>query len=365
MKKWILSAATVLTTVLAIALFVGLVDRSDNPQPTVPSSIQAQTEPSAAPAESTAAPVTVPPTTVPPTTVPPTTVPPTEAATQPPTEAPTQPTLAESSSGSENDPGPYITASEAFVYDWGSGELLYQEGGMDDTIYPASITKLFTAYVALQYLSEDTVVTCGEELWYVDPDSSLAEICYGNRLTVDMLVEGMLLPSGNDAAYALAAAAGRVIAGDPELHPESAVDVFVEEMNFQAAANGMSGTHFSAPDGIHWDDHYTTMRDLITVAKLALSEPSILNYSQRSYDEVYYESGEYAYWVNTNKIINPDSYYYHPNCVGLKTGHTSYAGYCLLSAFWIDGRYVIVGVFGCPEYDSRFDDTLTLIDYYT
>ena len=51
--------------------------------------------------------------------------------------------------------------------------------------------------------------------------------------------------------------------------------------------------------------------------------------------------------------------------MGLKTGHTSYAGYCLLSAFWIDGRYVIVGVFGCPEYDSRFDDTLTLIDYYT
>ena len=100
-------------------------------------------------------------------------------------------------------------------------------------------------------------------------------------------------------------------------------------------------------------------------AELALTESAIRTYGTDYASEVFFESGEYAYWVNTNKIVNPDSSYYHPSCIGLKTGHTSTAGYCLLSAFEIDGRTYIVGVFGCPGYDDRFSDTLTLIDHYT
>lgn len=379
MKKWILSAVTVIATLAAICIFISLVAAGTAvPLPTVPTEASAPTAaPTAAPSTAPAAtgaptvpPTTVPPTTVPPTTVPPTTVAPTQApteVTEQPTEAPTEAPTEEPTEApaEEYADAPYITATSAFVYDSTGSELVYCLGDMGDQIYPASITKLFTGYVALQHLSEDTVVTGGEELYYVDPDSSLAYIAYGNQLTVDMLIEGMMLPSGNDAAYMLAAAAGRVIAGDPYLYPEFAVDEFVEEMNLQAAIHGMSGTHFSAPDGIHWDDHFTTMEDLITVAELALTESAIRACGTDYASEVFFESGEYAYWVNTNKIVNPDSSYYHPSCIGLKTGHTSTAGYCLLSAFEIDGRTYIVGVFGCPGYDDRFSDTLTLIDHYT
>jgi D-alanyl-D-alanine carboxypeptidase (penicillin-binding protein 5/6) len=148
-----------------------------------------------------------------------------------------------------------FTAHHAFVYDNTNATNIYTLGSMDDRIYPASITKLLTSLVALQHLSPDTKVTVGSALYTVPADSSRAFLQMGDVLTVEQLIYGMLLPSGNDAARVLAAAAGKAIQNDPNLSDVDAIAAFVAEMNVQAAALGMTGSHFVTPDGWHTSDH--------------------------------------------------------------------------------------------------------------
>ena len=265
----------------------------------------------------------------------------------------------------EPDPEPYmgqmeLSARNAFAYNLESDTLYYLEGGWTTPIFPASVTKLFSAYVALQYMDPETVVTAGDELDLVAEDSSIAYIHKGNQLTVSMLVEGMLLPSGNDAAYILAAAAAREESGNAELSAEDALAHFVDMMNETAQSLGMTGSHFCNPDGYHDEDHYTCARDLITIARLALENPIISQYACLYEDNVVYASGHTNYWHNTNSLLNPSSQYYCPDAVGLKTGSTTAAGSCLLSAFLMDGEYVIIGVFGCEEKTDRFSNTVHL-----
>ena len=275
--------------------------------------------------------------------------------TEPPTEPPTWPTYPESRQ---------ITAQQAFVYDCGTDEFLYISGSENETVYLASITKIFTAHVALKYLDPKTEVTVGDELDMVSWGSSVAGLEKGDILTVEMLIEGMMLPSGNDAAYVLATAAGRAIEGDEDLSPESAVNVFMAQMNQEARLQGMLNTHFVNPDGIHESDHYSSMGDLAILGKLALDWPAIIRSSTIARDMVTPVSGRSFAWKNTNALVDPASEYYCPICLGLKTGQTPNAGSCLLSAFDLDGRKIVIGVFGCLETDDRFPDTLQLLQMY-
>lgn len=256
-----------------------------------------------------------------------------------------------------------LKAKQYFVYSCETGEFLTIAETKDTKIYPASVTKLFTAYVALQYLKPTETITAGEVLNKVAAGSSVAEIKQGDKLTVEQLVEGMLLPSGNDAAYILAAAAGKMMYGDKanETGTDTAVKRFVEEMNAQAKLLGMNGTNFANPDGIHSDSHYTTYGDLAIMGTLALEDPVIRKYAMVSKADVTVESGT-KNWKNTNALIDTESQYYCPYATGLKTGQTPMAGSCLLSSFEYQGQTLIVGVFGCPEVDDRFPDTLQLFN---
>jgi D-alanyl-D-alanine carboxypeptidase (penicillin-binding protein 5/6) len=242
-----------------------------------------------------------------------------------------------------------LTARQYFVFDCENGEFLTISGAEDERIYPASITKLFTAYVANQFLHPDKEITVNKALEYVYAGSSLADLKKDDVVTTRRLVEGMLLPSGNDAAYALAIAAK----GSP--------NAFVEEMNRQAKILGMTGAHFANPDGIHQNDHYMTFRDLALLGMLALEDPVIMQFAGVATDTVAI-SGEEKEWKNTNELIHPESQYYCPYAVGLKTGQTPSAGSCLLSAFEYEGRTYIIGVFGCPDVEDRFADTLQLFN---
>ena len=257
-----------------------------------------------------------------------------------------------------------LTARKAFVYDCESESFTYLRGMELDRVYPASITKLFALYVALQHLDPTQTITAGDVLDLVGEGSSVAEIEKGNVLTVDMLVEATLLPSGCDATYILAAEVGWQLSGDPSLSPSQAVAVFVEEMNRQAKANGMHSTHFVSPDGYHDDDHYTALGDLVTIAKLVMQTDIIMKYAHVKSATETFESGESKFWENTNLLLDPETEYYCPYAVGLKTGRTSAAGSCLLSVFNIEGRSIIIGVFDCPLREDRFDDALQLLNQY-
>lgn len=255
-----------------------------------------------------------------------------------------------------------LTAQQAFVYDLQTGKFTYLLGKETDKVYPASITKLFTAYVALQFLKPEEVITAGSVLDLVGAGSSVAEIEKGDKVTVAMLVEGMLLPSGNDAAYLLADAAGRKIKKDDTISASSAVETFLKEMNGQARALGMSGTRFTNPDGYHSPDHYTTFADMVKLSEVVLKNDTIMQYTAVSQAEVTFQNGTEKQWKNTNLLVNPESKYYCPITTGLKTGQTPSAGSCLLSSFKDEGKQYVIGVFGCPENEDRFADTLQLLN---
>ena len=200
-----------------------------------------------------------------------------------------------------------LTAQQYFVYDCETGEFVVNSCGDGERIYPASITKLFTAYVACQFLPADRLITAGDALDLVFPGSSVAELEKGDQLTVGQLVEAMMLPSGNDAAYVLAVEAGREIGGS-SLPAQEAAGAFVTEMNRQAKALGMKDTHFANPDGIHQDSHYSSAHDLALMGALVLEDPLLMQYVGTANDTVSLTSGT-KQWKNTNALIHPDSEY--------------------------------------------------------
>lgn len=254
-----------------------------------------------------------------------------------------------------------LLAQQYFVYDCKENTFLVSSGDATTKVYPASITKLFTAYVAMQFLEPTEKITAGSVLELVVAGSSVAKIQKGDVLTVEQLVEAMLLPSGNDAAYMLACAAGWKIQGNSQSSPWDAVQIFVAEMNTQATKVGMTGTHFVNPDGIHDANHYSTFGDLAILGKLSLENATVMKYAGTAKDNVTLH-GQTVEWKNTNKLIDPTNSYYCPYALGLKTGQTPDAGSCLLSAFRYEGKELIIGVFGCPQEEDRFDDTLQLFN---
>jgi len=254
-----------------------------------------------------------------------------------------------------------LLAQQYFVYDCKENTFPLSSGQETTKVYPASITKLFTAYVAMQHLEPTAKITAGNALDLVVYGSSVAKIKFGDTLTVEQLVEAMMLPSGNDAAYILACEAGRILKNNANLGARDAANAFVAEMNTQARALGMTGTKFQNPDGIHDVNHYSTFRDLAILGKLALGNEIILKYAATAKDKITLH-GETLEWKNTNKLIDRTNSYYCPYALGLKTGQTPDAGSCLLSAFRMEDHELIIGVFGCPQEEDRFDDTLQLFN---
>ena len=254
-----------------------------------------------------------------------------------------------------------ITADSYFAYDIREDVYLAKLGDSAEKLYPASITKLLTSYVVLQHMDSEELVKVGDALSLVQPDSSVADLKAGDELTVSQLIAGMMLPSGNDAAQAIAVATGRKIGGS-NLPAKEAVEVFVEEMNRQAEELGMVNSHFANPDGFHHDDHYTTMDDLVVLCKKVLADPVMTGYTSLV-EENLEISGRSVTWENTNILLHSEEELYHDNAIGMKTGYTKMAGNCLISAFFEEDRVILIGVFGCPGFtEDRYYDTVAIYE---
>ena len=271
------------------------------------------------------------------------------------TEAPHSPAALECAAIGAAADGRHI-----FVYDAAAGEMVWCNTDQTDRLYPASITKLYAALVGLMYLDPETVVTAGEELKLMHSDSSRAYLSRGCKITVEMLVEAMLVPSGSDASYVFAAAAGRAIAGDETLGGEDAVAAFLEEMNRQREILSLQNSHFTNPDGYHDDDHYMCPADVALVAALCWEEPVIAKYMAVQQDSVTFVSGQTITWYNNNLLMDPTSPVYSASAVGMKTGYTGEAGNCLLAAFRQGDKSVIVGIFGSGEKYPRYESAMAL-----
>ena len=289
---------------------------------------------------------------------------PTVPTTLPPTEpsAPTEPT----------QPGlqpPALTATQCFIYDMRTRQFVYTSADIDTALYPASITKLFTAYVALQFLEPTESVKVGKEVELVAYDASKAGLEKGQTWTGEALLYCALLPSGCDASYTLAVAAGRKILLDPKASVDDALKAFMVQCNILAQELGMENTNFVTPDGYHNKNHYISILAYPIIAQCILEDEVLSAIVKTPSTTVTYANMagrklKTKMW-NTNKILRtgfPDIY--RSEVVGLKTGSTKQAGNCLLSAFFVEGGYIIIGVFGCPEKNDRFTDTNALFDFY-
>ena len=247
-----------------------------------------------------------------------------------------------------------------FVYNYEDGSFV-SNCDEDTRIYPASITKLLTALLALEILPEDTLITPGNEVYIPDGNASSAFIRPHHTLTLEMLIEGMMIPSGDDAAYAVAAACGRVIAEDVSLSYKDAAAVFVEEMNRYAISVGCTGSNFTVPDGYAGDEHYSTIHDIALISRLAAENEIIMKYSGMSSDDVVYASGHTNTWLNTNDMLDLDSKFYNKNIIGLKTGSLK-KNYSLVSLYDDSENQYLIGVFAAKNENGRYKDTKTIID---
>ena len=236
-------------------------------------------------------------------------------------------------------------------------DMMIDSLNKDKLIAPASLTKVLTASVVLRYLKPDEVVTVGSELSLVNEGSSLCLISRGQRLTVYDLLTGLLLPSGNDAAYTAAVNTARKVSGDPDMPDRNAVELFCRMMNEMARELGMKSSHFADPDG--WDDpaHYTTVSDLIKVTKYALNVPEIREIVATPEKYVVFETGESITWYNGNLLLQERSRYYNEYAIGMKNGATDDAGYCLIAVFEKNGKTYIDIVVGSEDIEDRYEMT--------
>lgn len=253
-----------------------------------------------------------------------------------------------------------IGSPQCFVYSVSDDTVIFTKGE-DKVVHPGSTTKLLTAIYSLTLLDKNEIITPSDELELVKEGSSIAYINNGHKITVEMLIEGMLIPSGNDAAYILAAAAGRSIAKNQSISGEKAIEVFMDGLNEYAKSIGLCGTNFTCPDGYEDDTHYTTTEDMIIISKLALDNALIAKYCSMFKDDVIYASGHTNTWYNTNKLLDPNSLFYNRCVIGLKTGSLD-DEYCLVFAFRFgDGREYIAGVFGDDSKNTRYEDAIKII----
>lgn len=255
-----------------------------------------------------------------------------------------------------NTASPYVILSDVT-----SGRVLYSKNA-DAKCYPASLTKLMTAIVAIENAPADTIFTVGDEIYMIDSQSSRAYLTVGTRLTLENLLQALLLPSGNDAAYTIAVQIGRRIEGNDTLDKAAAISAFCKKMNEKAAALGCTGTHFSNPDGIDADDHYTTAADMLRIAACALQNETIAAVVASPSVNTTLLSGQTVNWKNSNRLIQENNAYSYAGATGLKTGSTDKAGYCLAASAQREGKTCIAIVMGAEYESGRWEDASGLLD---
>ena len=239
---------------------------------------------------------------------------------------------------------PAVTARSWILMDHFSGRVLAQQRP-DERQEPASLTKLMTAYVVFAALADGRLkltdtATISEHAWRAEGSRTFVQV--GTRIPVDTLLKGMIVQSGNDATIALAEQVGGT---EP---------AFAQMMNEYARRLGLTGTHYVNSDGLPSPEHYSTARDVATLANAL-----IRNYPQ------YYSLFSLRDFVwnnihqgNRNGLLGKD-----PSVDGLKTGHTDSAGYCLAASASRNGMRLVSVVMGAPSVKAREEASAALLGY--
>lgn len=239
---------------------------------------------------------------------------------------------------------PAIDAHGYLLLDYNSGDILAEKNA-DEHMAPASLTKMMTAYVVFYELRAGHIhlhdmVRVSKKAWRMPGSRMFIEV--GNEVSVEQLLQGMLIQSGNDAAIALA----EYVAGSE--------DTFVALMNQHARNLGLTNTHFADATGLPTPDHYSTPHDLGILARALIHD----------FPEYYHWDAvkEYTYdgitQHNRNLLLWRDS-----SVDGVKTGHTDSAGFCLVASAKRDGMRLVSVLMGAKTDNARASESEKLLNY--
>ncbi len=255
---------------------------------------------------------------------------------------------------------PVPNAQSAIVLDMNSSDIIYALDA-DKKVYPAGLTNIMTAIIALENKNLADICTVTQEaLLGVTYDQPQLGIKVGEEYTIEQLLHAIILNSNNDASNALA------------ISVSGSIDAFVQKMNEKAAELGMTGTHFVNPSGLQNENHYTTAADIATLSKYAMKNTS---YAKIAATQKYVfpptnMRAEEKTILSTNHLVSRYKYPYHyyANATGIKSGNSKDAGYCL-AASAVKGKTNIISIImGAPNQDAKdnaysFTDTKAIFDY--
>ncbi|KFN03579.1 D-alanyl-D-alanine carboxypeptidase [Bacillus clarus] len=239
-------------------------------------------------------------------------------------------------------------ASSAIVIEQDTGKVLFEKNP-NEKLPPASMTKIMTMLLIMEQVEKgklklDDKVRASEHAASMGGSQIFLEP--GEEMTVNEMLKGIAIASGNDASVAVA----EHIAGSEE--------GFVNMMNKKAKDLGLKNTHFQNPTGLPAKDHYSTANDMAIMAKELMKYPLIRKYTGK-YEDYLRENTDKKFWlVNTNKLVR-----FYPGVDGVKTGFTTEAKYCLTASAEKNGMRVISVVMGAPTSKERNNQVTKLLDY--
>jgi len=239
---------------------------------------------------------------------------------------------------------PKINASSYLVIDYDSGRMLVEEN-IDERVEPASLTKMMTVYIVSSELAEGNIdmndmVMISERAWRMTGSRMFIEV--DKEVSVENLLKGVIIQSGNDASMALAE------------HVSGSEEVFASVMNQYAQDLGMTGTNFVNSTGLPDENHYTTARDMAILANALV----------REHPEIYKWHSIKEYTFNEIKQHNRNQMLWRDDTVdGIKTGHTDSAGYCLVASAKRDDMRLISVVMGTDGTKARTRATQSLLNF--
>lgn len=250
---------------------------------------------------------------------------------------------------------PNLISESAILVDNKTGKILYSKNE-NEKMYPASTTKIMTAILTLENCHlDETVIISYDTVMSIPDGYSSASLQIGEELTVEQLLELLLVHSANDAANALAE------------HVGGSVESFVSMMNTKVNELGLSHTHFTNTFGMHDDNHYTTAQDLANMMKYCIKNEDFRRLAGKASCAIpATNKSDIRRYSSTNSLIIPNSSNYYPYLTCGKTGYTSQAGDCLVSCSYKDDLELICVILGGKTINgtsTRFSETKTLFQY--
>ena len=263
---------------------------------------------------------------------------------------------------------PSVTATSAILINQDTGRVLFAKNE-HQKMYPASMTKLLTAMVMLDNMSPEDTITVDYSIDEIPLDSSRAGVYAGDVITVENVIRGLIIPSGNDIANAAASAVAKKALGNG-ISFDEAEEYFTGLMNEKARSLGCTESNFVNAHGYHDDNHYTTAYDMSLIASEAMKYDVI---REAAGETVFSDNGagrqkynvegttrEYTWYSHNELITNGANHYEY--ATGIKTGFTDQAGDCLAASATKDGENLIAIIMD-SEDPGRWQDAKNLFDW--